>query len=86
MLSPSLVRFPRYTVACRAATGRAATRVAADFDGQNSCQSRFSSVHLVLEEFQERESKEMLAISYLVLSCPEAPRLRQRLRVPGLDL
>ena len=34
---------------------------------QNSCQSNFSSVHLVFEVFQDKEFKERLAISYLVL-------------------
>ena len=34
---------------------------------QNSCDFRYSGVYLVFEVFQEREFKEMLAISYLVL-------------------
>ena len=40
---------------------------AAEIDYHNSFQSRFSGVYLAFEVFQERECKEMLAISYLVL-------------------
>ena len=38
-----------------------------EIDYQNSCQSPFLDVYLVLEVFQEREFKEMLAIFFLVL-------------------
>ena len=41
-------------------------RAAAEIAFQNSCQSRFSGVYLVFKVFQESESKDMLAISYLV--------------------
>ena len=39
---------------------------AAEIYYQNSCQPPFSDMHLVVEVFQGRESKEMLTISNLV--------------------
>ena len=38
-------------------------RAAAKMSHQNSCQSRFSVAYLVIEDFQDRECEEMLAVS-----------------------
>ena len=61
---------------------------AADIDYQNSFQSRFSGVYLVFEVFQQRESKEMLTVSYLILqACISFLRcFRQKRRISAFVL